>query len=122
VSQFQVPVSLGSTQRISFELFNLPGALTAKWDVDSVELFDGPSLCCDGGAPMLMSVKRTGNSTVLQWTSESNRTYQLQFRPSLHSAETWNDAGAAVLAKGPLTAQTNVSSASNGFYRVRLNP
>jgi hypothetical protein len=116
------PNSAGTTQSLHFEMVRLYGNLTATWEIDSADVFDGPSTCCQSATPFITSIRRTNNTTVLQWTSVSNRTYQLQFKPSLHPTQAWNNAGAAVLANGALTTHTNPSPASNGIYRVGLNP
>jgi len=116
------PESIGSTQRISFQLVRLDVPTAPTWEIDSVEVFDGPAACCDSAAPAFTSVRRTNSNVVLQWTSVSNRSYQVQFRPTLKLADSWTDFGPAVVANGPVTARTNAISGSNGFYRVKLNP
>ena len=121
VSQFEVPVSPGSTQSVSFELVRIDGASNAVWEIDSVEVSDGAAVCCDGGAPAITSIRRVNNNVVLEWTAISNRSYQVQFRPSLNPGQSWNDLGSAVLAAGVRAARTNAITSSNGFFRVRLN-
>lgn len=118
----QLPPSFaGTTQTLVLSLYHTNGAAAIR-ELDSVEVFDGPETCCDGASPFATLIQRTNNNTILQWRSISNRTYQVQFKSSLHPAQTWTDAGAAILARGPLTSHTNTSSGSNGFYRVGLNP
>ena len=112
VSHFQIKNDASTTQEF----------VLARWEIDWVEVIDGVATCCDGGVPLLTSVRRTANATVLQWTSVSDRTYQLQFRPSLRAGDPWTDVGGALSAQGPSMIHTNINSPSNGFYRVRRNP
>jgi uncharacterized repeat protein (TIGR01451 family) len=123
-SLIPIPPSLmGTTQSVYFEFAVLNGPLPdTTWDIDSVEVFDGPITCCAASMPTITSARRTNSNIVLQWTSIANRTYQLQFKPSLAPTQTWMDTGPPILATSPMTSQTNTISASNGFYRVRLNP
>jgi uncharacterized repeat protein (TIGR01451 family) len=118
----QLPASwMGTTQSLVFRTyFRAPTTLT--WEIDSVEVFDGPANCCDTGAPVLTSVRRANSNIVLQWTSISNHRYQLQFKPSLNATQQWIDSGAAIIASGPLTARTNTAQGGSGFYRVRSDP
>jgi hypothetical protein len=121
VSQFEAGVSPGSTEKVSFELFRLDAATNALWEIDSVEVFDDAPVCCDGGAPIITFIRRRNNDVVLEWTAISNRSYQVQFKPSLNAGQSWNDLGSPVLATGARAARTNAMTSSNGFFRVRLN-
>jgi uncharacterized repeat protein (TIGR01451 family) len=123
VSTIPVPSeSIGSAQSIYFELVHSQAPSLATWDIDSVEVFDGPASCCEAAASLFISARRANNKVELQWASVSNRTYYVQFRPSFSPTEAWMDSGAPIVAKGPFTAQTNIISAGNGFYRVRWEP
>jgi hypothetical protein len=122
VSQLPLPaVAPGATQSLVFELFSLEGAGSAVWEIDSVEVFDGNAVCCGDAAPAITWIRRMNDNVVLEWTSVSNRSYQVQSKPTLNAGQAWEDFGPGILATSSRTARTNSMTSSNGFFRVRVN-
>jgi hypothetical protein len=71
--------------------------------------------------PSIESITVTNEIATVTWTAIAGQNYWLQKTPSLETP-TWADIGAEVLASGSTAAQTNATSGSVQFYRVRLSP
>jgi hypothetical protein len=113
------PELMGATQQLAFELVQNDGPLPASWSIDRVEVFDGAADCCNGsgGAPRL-ALRRQDGEVTLEWNSIANRSYQLQFRPSLTAGQAWSKLGSSITSTGPVTTVTVPIAGESGYYQV----
>jgi alpha-glucosidase (family GH31 glycosyl hydrolase) len=78
-----------------------------------------PSTAC-----RITNISVVGNNIQVTWTTEPNKTNQLQRSSALGTNATWVNVGPATLATGSPATQTDFGGATNppAFYRVRLAP
>jgi hypothetical protein len=69
----------------------------------------------------LTKIFTTPTNVILNASTATNWSYQLQFRAALDAASSWSDVGPAVSGTGGIVPLTDSSSATNftRFYRVR---
>lgn len=72
-------------------------------------------------APMLLSPELSGSDIRLIWTATSNTTYRVEFKTDLN-ATNWNALSGEVTSSSNTASKLDPLTASNRFYRIRVNP
>jgi hypothetical protein len=84
--------------------------------------FNTGTLTITAPAPEILSLTGADTTTVLiSWSAVSNATYRVQYESDL-SRSNWIDLVGDVVASGSLASKTDVTTATNRFYRVQVRP
>jgi hypothetical protein len=84
--------------------------------------FNSGTLTIQATAPTILSLTRSGVANVLiTWSSLSNATYRVQFKPDLKAAA-WTDLAGDVTASGETAIKLDLLISTNRYYRIQVVP
>ena len=70
--------------------------------------------------PSFQSIRQSGGTVALTWTTIAGKAYQVQYKSDLTSA-TWLNLGSPTTATGStMSASDVIGSSSRRFYRIAL--
>jgi hypothetical protein len=102
------------------ENFRTPG----KWnDVPEITTMDTiPILGVVEIARPTLSIRGQGQAMQINWTSHTNKLYQLEFRSSLAATNVWSLRGSPIPGNGSTNSTFVLREGNQGFHRVREWP
>jgi hypothetical protein len=119
---FAVPVNaiLGTNYarfRLTQSGIATPGGAAPEGEVEDYQvILLQPAPTAPGLQITNITVTTSNNLATVQWTSQSNITYQMQSTTNLIISNSWINVGGNVV--GPVNWQTNSASPTNQFYRI----
>jgi hypothetical protein len=84
--------------------------------------FNTGTLTITAPTPLMLPLTLVGTTNVvISWSTVSNGTYRVQYKPVLN-ATNWTDLVGDVTATGSTASKTDILTTSNRFYRVQVLP